>query len=75
MLFLAESNRMHESWHFSVGTNSMWGWECSDCVNRSNRASGFMFETRTDCIVDAMRSGYLAKPTSRVPAKAFATDK
>ena len=51
---------MFESWEFYKGTDDKWRWRRSDDRRSGIAESCVGFETRTACIVDAMKNGYLS---------------
>ena len=47
-----------ECWQFIESPGGGWYWLCSDVLSRKTRTSAATFQTRTECIADAMTSGY-----------------
>lgn len=47
-----------ECWQFIQSPAGSWYWLCSDVLSRKTRTSIATFETRTECISDAMSYGY-----------------
>lgn len=47
-----------ESWQFIQSPAGEWYWVCSNVISRRTRTSEATFPTRTECIANAMASGY-----------------
>jgi hypothetical protein len=47
-----------ESWQFIESPGGGWYWLCSDVLSRRTRTSAATFQTRTECMADAMAYGY-----------------
>jgi hypothetical protein len=47
-----------ECWQFVESPAGGWYWLCSDVLSRKTRTSAATFETRSECIADAMSYGY-----------------
>ena len=47
-----------ECWQFIQSPAGGWYWLCSDVLSRKTRTSAATFQTRTECIADAMGYGY-----------------
>ena len=60
-----------ECWQFVESPAGGWYWLCSDVLSRKTRTSAATFQTRTECIADAMSSGYqkVAGGATRAPSK------
>lgn len=69
-----------ESWQFIQSPAGEWYWLCSNVISRQTRTSAATFQTRMECVANAMASGYQkigvgagapahAKPTAPRPAK------
>lgn len=61
-----------EHWDFFLDKEDRWHWSCRR-ADDSRAESKDSFESRTDCIADAMRHGYLTAEPGR-PAEAKATE-
>jgi hypothetical protein len=48
-----------DKWCFVQDAVGLWGWQYTPSLSRTE-FSGQRFSSRTDCIADAMRHGYLA---------------
>ena len=48
-----------DNWRFTQDALGHWGWQHTE-PNGAERACVQRFTSRTDCIADAMRHGYLA---------------
>ena len=51
-----------QQWAFVQDDSGGWCWRCFD--DDAQTASDRTFESRTDCLVDAMRHGYLSTTAS-----------
>jgi hypothetical protein len=49
-----------DDWDFTPDVDGKWHWQCHR-PNGTHAESRQSFASRTDCIVDAMRHGYLAR--------------
>jgi hypothetical protein len=60
-----------ECWQFIQSPAGGWYWLCSDVLSRKTRTSAATFQTRTECITDAMSYGYqkVAGGLARAPSK------
>jgi hypothetical protein len=47
-----------ECWQFIQSPAGGWYWVCSDVLSRKTRTSEATFQTRTECVTDAMGYGY-----------------
>ena len=47
-----------ESWQFIQSPAGEWYWLCSNVISRQTRTSVATFETRMECVANAMASGY-----------------
>jgi hypothetical protein len=47
-----------ERWQFIQSPAGSWYWLCSDVLSRKTRTSAATFNSRTECMADAMASGY-----------------
>lgn len=47
-----------ESWQFIQSPAGEWYWLCSNVISRQTRTSTATFKTRTECVANAMGSGY-----------------
>jgi hypothetical protein len=47
-----------ERWQFIESPTGDWYWLCSDVMSRRTRTSAATFESRAECVSDAMGSGY-----------------
>lgn len=47
-----------ESWQFIQSPAGDWYWLCSNVISRQTRTSTATFKTRTECVANAMTSGY-----------------
>ena len=59
-----------DNWRFLQDPLGLWAWEHT-AANGAVKASAKAFSSRTDCIADAMRNGYLAfddRSQTEVPA-------
>lgn len=58
-----------ESWNFIESPAGGWYWLCSDVLSRKTRTSAATFQTRTECIVDAIGCGYQKGSGAQAVAK------
>jgi hypothetical protein len=60
-----------ECWQFIQSPGGGWYWLCSDVLSRKTRTSAATFQTRSECIVDAMGCGYqkVVAPNARALSK------
>ena len=60
-----------DRWQFIQSPSGDWYWLCSDVISRRTRTSVATFKTRTECMADAMSSGYqkLGPPGAQAKAK------
>ena len=49
-------------WQFFQDTAGRWCWRQSDAQGRLLQESHCVHASRTDCIAEAMRHGYLSRP-------------
>jgi hypothetical protein len=47
-----------ESWQFIQSPAGEWYWVCSNVISRQTRTSAATFQTRMECVANAMASGY-----------------
>ena len=47
-----------ESWQFIQSPAGEWYWLCSNVISRQTRTSAATFQTRMECVANAMASGY-----------------
>jgi hypothetical protein len=57
-----------ECWQFIQSPAGGWYWLCSDVLSRKTRTSAATFQTRSECIVDAMGYGYQKVAAPNGPA-------
>lgn len=50
----------NETWDFYQDHEARWQWRAIQSTRRAASKTGF--SSRSECIVDAMRNGYLAMP-------------
>ena len=55
-----------DKWRFLQNPLGLWAWEHT-AANGDVKVSAKAFSSRTDCIADAMRNGYLAFDDRAVP--------
>ena len=54
------------NWQFVESPGGDWYWVCTDVISRRMRTSAATFKTRSECMADAMSSGYQsALPSGR----------
>jgi hypothetical protein len=53
-----------EQWQFTQNSGRLWCWARVDDRGRPVLEGTNGFASRADCIVDAMRHGYLSAPTA-----------
>jgi hypothetical protein len=60
-----------ERWQFIESPTGGWYWLCSDVISRRTRTSAATFQSRAECVTDAMGSGYQygAAPGGQAMAK------
>jgi hypothetical protein len=58
-----------ECWQFIQSPAGGWYWLCSDVLSRRTRTSAATFETRNECVADAMSYGYQKVATGAVHAR------
>ena len=56
-----------DTWQFYQNEAGLWCWKHT-AANGICSESQECFDSRTDCIVNAMRHGYLARPLQIAPA-------
>jgi len=47
-----------ERWQFIQSPAGGWYWLCSDVISRKTRTSSAVFNSRTECMANAMAYGY-----------------
>ena len=47
-----------ESWQFIQSPSGEWYWLCSNVISRQTRESTATFQTRMECMANAMSAGY-----------------
>jgi hypothetical protein len=64
-----------EQWQFFQDVRNNWCWRQLDSSSRNVGESRQCFSSRTDCIADAMRNGYLiGRPMFRPGVRRLPTD-
>ena len=60
-----------ERWQFIQSPAGGWYWLCSDVISRRTRTSAATFQSRAECVTDAMGAGYqnVAAPGGQATAK------
>jgi hypothetical protein len=60
-----------ERWQFIESPNGAWYWLASDVLTHRTRTSAATFETRHECVADAIGCGYETNAAggSRAPTK------
>lgn len=57
-----------DTWQFYQNDAGEWCWKHVAATGVTTQGE-HCYMSRTDCIADAMRNGYLARPPSRLPAR------
>jgi hypothetical protein len=55
-----------DQWHFYQNPSGDWYWRHIEPSGTISAISDTAFHSRADCIADAMRQGYLTRPTRAV---------
>lgn len=58
-----------ESWQFIQSPAGEWYWLCSNVISRHTRESAATFQTRMECVANAMSFGYQKMVAGASPAK------
>jgi hypothetical protein len=57
-----------ERWQFIESPNGGWYWIASDVLSRRTRTSAATFQSRPECVADALKFGYGKVAGAGMPA-------